>query len=235
MARTDPFEEHAGRYDRWFETYEDAYESELAALRRFVPDGSEGEEGDDSARDDSEEDDSEGDDSGGHDAVEIGVGTGRFAAPLGVGVGVDPSRRMLRRAGERGVETLCGVAEALPFGPATVDTVLFVTTMCFLDDVGRALREARRVLRPDGRLVVGYLDRESPVGRAYRAGKDENPFYRDATFVSTGELLAELERAGFGDFECVQTIFEMPGELTGPDPVREGYGDGVFVVVRARP
>lgn len=224
MARTDPFEEHADRYEEWFETYEEAYRSELTALRRFVP---KGEGADDEGADDSDDHDAR--------AVEIGVGTGRFAAPLGVGVGVDPSEQMLRRASERGVDSLRGVAEALPFGSATFDTALVVTTMCFVDDVGRALREARRVLRPDGRLVVGFIDEDSPVGQQYQAGKDENPFYRDATFVSTGELVGELEAAGFGEFELVQTVFEMPGELSEPDPVREGYGDGVFVVVRARP
>jgi SAM-dependent methyltransferase len=223
MALTDPFDEHAERYEGWFEAHEEAYRSELDALQRFVPDDSE--EGDDSAGGDSDD----------HDAVEIGVGTGQFAAPLGVGVGVDPSERMLRRAGERGVETLCGVAEALPFGSATFDTALVVTTICFVDDVGRALREARRVLRPDGQLVVGFIDEDSPVGRQYRAGKDDNPFYRDATFVSAGELVRELEVAGFGEFEFVQTVFDMPGELTEPNSVRDGYGEGVFVVVRARP
>lgn len=220
MAATDPFEEHADRYEEWFEAYEAAYRSELAALRRFVPDDSHG------------DNDHDGDD---HDAIEIGVGTGRFAAPLGVGVGVDPADGMLRRADERGVQTLRGVGEALPFGDATFDTALVVTTLCFLDDVGRALREARRVLRPGGQLVVGLLDEDSDVGREYLARADESPFYRDATFVSTEQLLAELEAAGFEAFETVQTIFEMPGELDEPDTVREGYGDGVFVVVRAKP
>jgi len=43
------------------------------------------------------------------------------------------------------------------------------------------------VPRPDGRLVVGYIDEWSPVGRQCLEHRDENPFYRDATFVSTGE------------------------------------------------
>ena len=207
MTATDPFEEHADRYEEWFESYEAAYRSELDALRRFI--------------------------TGDEECVEIGVGTGRFAAPLGVGVGVDPAGGMLRRADECGVEPVRGVAEALPFGDATFDTALVVTTLCFLDDVSRALREARRVLRPGGQFVVGLLDEDSAVGQQYLARADESPFYRDASFVSTEDLLAELETTGFGNFETVQTVFEMPGELDEPDSARDGYGDGVFVVVRA--
>ena len=46
--------------------------------------------------------------------IEIGVGTGRFAAPLGIKVGVDPSMTMLTYAAKRGVLGLQGTAEALP-------------------------------------------------------------------------------------------------------------------------
>jgi len=207
MPKSAPFEEHADRYEEWFEHHGAAYESELAALRRLLPEAGRG--------------------------VEIGVGSARFAAPLGLGVGVDPSRRMLGYARERGLEVIEGVAESLPIGDDTFDTALIVTTICFVDDIPRTLAEAERVLRPDGALVIGYIDRDSPVGRVYQEQKESNPFYREATFVSTEELVEALEAAGFSDFEFVQTIYQWPGDLEAPDSVEPGYGDGSFVGIRA--
>jgi SAM-dependent methyltransferase len=207
MPKTAPFEEYADRYEQWFEEHEHAYQSELAALRRLLPaDG---------------------------DGVEIGVGSGRFAGPLGIGVGIDPSRRMLRRARERGIRVVRGVAESLPFGDGTFDTALVVTAICFVDDIPRTLAEAHRILGPGGTLVVGFIDKDSPVGRRYQAEKESNPFYRDAVFVSTAELRDAMESAGFTDFEFTQTVYRWPGEMEAPDPVESGYGDGSFVGIKA--
>jgi hypothetical protein len=47
--------------------------------------------------------------------VEIGVGTGRFAEPLGIRVGVEPSKAMRQVAQKRGIEVIDGVAQVLPF------------------------------------------------------------------------------------------------------------------------
>lgn len=207
MPVTEPFETHTERYEQWFQEYEHAYRSEIAALERLVGDPGRG--------------------------LEIGVGTGRFAAPLGIEVGVDPSMRMLERAAERGIEVCRGVAEALPVRSNTFDTALVVTTICFVDDVAETLREARRVLRSGGRLVIGYVDRESPLGERYEAAKAENPFYRDATFLSTEELIEAMESAGFEELESVQTVFRMPEEMTEPDRVESGYGEGSFVGLAA--
>jgi len=207
MPRAAPFEKHTERYEGWFEEYEPVYRSELAALRRLVPTTGYG--------------------------LEIGVGSGRFAGPLGIQVGVDPSREMLRYARDRGVEVVRGVAEQLPFRDGTFDTALIVTTICFVDDVPRTLVEAARVLDPSGRLVLGYIDRESPVGRVYQETKAENPFYREATFVSTEELIDALEAAGFTDFEFVQTVFNWIDEIDAPEPVESGYGEGSFVGIEA--
>lgn len=149
MPLTDPFETYTDRYERWFETYDHAHRSEVAALRRLVPDEPDG--------------------------VEIGVCTGRFAAPLNIAVGVDPSERMLRRAAGRGITTVRAVAEALPFKLATFDTALIVTTICFVDDIDRTVQEARHILRPGGRFVVGYIDRDSPVGCRYQRTKGGEP------------------------------------------------------------
>lgn len=71
MPRIEPFEKHTDRYEAWFERHDAAYLSELLALRPFVPLCGRG--------------------------LEIGVGSGRFAAPLGVQVGIDPSKAMLDR------------------------------------------------------------------------------------------------------------------------------------------
>lgn len=207
MPNAAPFEEHTERYEEWFERYEGAYRSELAALRRLVPTAGTG--------------------------IEIGVGTARFAAPLGLEVGIDPSGGMLARARERGVEVVEGVAEYLPFVDDAFDAALIVTTICFVDDVPRTLSEADRVLTPDGALVIGYIDKDSPVGRIYQEKKGENPFYREATFVSTGELVERLEAAGFTGFEFVQTIYRPLDEIDGPEPIEDGYGDGSFVGIKA--
>ena len=207
MPKAAPFEEHTERYDRWFEAHEDAYRSELSALRRLLPAPGYG--------------------------VEIGVGSARFAAPLGMQVGLDPSRKMLAYARQRGVDVVEGVAEFLPFRDATFDAALIVTTICFVDDVPRTLAEAERVLAPSGALVVGYIDRDSPVGRIYQETQADNPFYREATFVSTDELVGALEAAGFTEFEFVQTIYHWLDEIDGPEPIEEGYGEGSFVGIRA--
>lgn len=207
MAKVQAFEEHADAYEAWFETHRAAYESELAAVRRLYSPGKN---------------------------VEIGVGTGRFAGPLGVSYGVDPSGAMIRLSSLRGIRVARAAAERLPFRPETFDGCLFVTTLCFVDDVGRSLQEAHRVLKPGGAILVGFVDRESPIGLEYERRRARSAFYRDATFYSAPEVMRRLEEAGFENEACVQTLFGPPDEVAQPEPAETGFGRGSFVVVRAR-
>ena len=207
MPKAGPFEEHTKQYEGWFEDHEDAYQSELDALRRLLPTTGYG--------------------------IEIGVGSARFAAPLEMQVGIDPAEKMLGHAHRRGIDVIKGVAEFLPFKDETFDTALIVTTICFVDDIPRTLAEAERVLTPSGALVIGYIDKNSPLGQRYLEMKEENPFYREAVFVSTEELVAALEAAGFTEFEFVQTIYHWLDEIDGLEPIEEGYGDGSFVGIKA--
>ena len=78
MANIEPFEEHAERYEQWFERHEAVYRSELNAVAHFVKPGDRG--------------------------LEVGVGTGRFAVPLGITDGVEPSQRMAQIARDKGIQ-----------------------------------------------------------------------------------------------------------------------------------
>jgi len=137
---------------------------------------------------------------------------------------------MAELARKRGIDVLEGVAEALPFADGSFDFAVMVTVVCFLDDVALAFREACRILKPNGTLIIGFIDRESELGRHYSRKKKQIKFYRDATFYSVNELEALLTEAGFTDFAYCQTLF--PDETTNLI-IKEGYGSGGFVVIRA--
>ncbi|MBL0712441.1 MAG: class I SAM-dependent methyltransferase [Desulfosarcina sp.] len=206
MPKTTPFEKHVDQYEMWFEKYPAVYNAELRAVKELLPDQGLG--------------------------LEIGVGTGRFAAPLGIGLGLEPSVKMAKTALQRDIRIGGGVAENLPFKPALFDFVLMVTTVCFLDDIRRAFREVRRVLKKEGVFVTGFVDRLSFLGQIYSAHQNENVFYRDATFYSVDEIIDRMRQTGFENFKFRQTIFRDLSEILSDEPIRPGYGSGSFVVVQ---
>lgn len=164
--------------------------------------------------------------------LEIGVGTGRFAKALGVEEGIEPSDNMARIAEKRGLKVYRGIGEELLFQDASYDKLLFVTTICFLNDPHLALKEARRVLKADGILLIGLLDRNSPFGKKLHEKKDSSPYYKEASFHSTEDVIEILNKAGFEDFEFRQTLFDPQRE--GSEKPEKGYGKGAFVAIRAR-
>lgn len=207
MPRVAPFDAYWSRYEAGFQNHEAAYLSELLALRAFVPWSGL--------------------------SVEIGVGSGRFAAPLVVQVGVDPSPRMLALAAARGIEVVEGVAEKLPFAPASFDHALVVITICFADSPERMLAEVHRALKPGGLLVIGFVDRESPIGQDYLAHQAENAFYRDATFYSAEDVERLLGQSGFVIGAWGQTLSRPLVKIRGIEPLQPGRGRCAFVVVSA--
>jgi ubiquinone/menaquinone biosynthesis C-methylase UbiE len=166
--------------------------------------------------------------------IEIGVGTGRFATALGVRVGLDPSLEMLQRARGRDLVVLGGVAEALPFSDEAFDYCLIVTTICFVDNAQKMMREVRRVLKPYGSVILGFIDRESPLGQDYLDRQSENVFYQEATFYSAHDVETLLVREGFVNLRWVQTLFSKESvQAKTIERLRSGYGEGSFVAVKA--
>src|SRR3954470_13180491 len=87
--------------------------------------------------------------------LEVGCGTGRnlplYTAKV---LGIDPSADAVRKARKRAprVPLVIASAEALPFRDGAFETVVSSLVFCSVPDPARGLAEARRVLRPDGRL-----------------------------------------------------------------------------------
>jgi len=204
MAKIAPFEDFSEEYDDWFVRNNDQYVAELRALSCFIPANSNG--------------------------LEVGVGSGKFAVPLGVKTGVEPSQKMADRARTLGIDVLSGVAEELPIQNSTFDFVLMVTTICFVDDLKKSFQEAFRVLKKDGFIVIGFIDKDSELGKVYRANKDKSRFYNIAEFFSTQEILACLGSVGFLGFETKQTIFSG----NDSERIENGFGTGAFVVIKGQ-
>ncbi len=183
-------------YDRWYDEHPRIYQSEVSALEHFIPWEGKG--------------------------LEVGVGTARFAAPLHIEYGVDPSPRMAALAREREINAVIGRGESLPFCDETFDFALMATVICFLQDLKGTMNECYRVLKSQGTLVIAFIDRESPLGREYREDPESHDIFRHAHFHTLGEVRTFLAHAGFTCHEVIQTIFEDYGS-----------GPSGFVVLKA--
>jgi len=167
--------------------------------------------------------------------LEIGVGSGRFAQALGIDAGIDPSTKLIEIAKSRGINAYIGRGERTLFDDESFGTVFLIVTLCFLDNPLQVLKEANRILVPEGKLVLGLVLKESPWGRFYQAKKIQgHRFYRFATFYSYGEVASLITRAGLTSEKTVSTLFQRPGEVHHTENPREGYSpDAGFTIIAA--
>jgi ubiquinone/menaquinone biosynthesis C-methylase UbiE len=98
MAKIKPFEKYSNKYEDWFTRNRYVYETEINIIKEALPEF--------------------------NNAIEIGVGSGRFAKPLGITKGLEPSKKMAEIARGRGISVTEGIAEDIPFGDAGFDLAL---------------------------------------------------------------------------------------------------------------
>ncbi len=204
------FDQHANEYDAWYDKNMAIFNSELSAIIKILASTQSNPRG-----------------------IEIGVGTGRFASKLHLDYGLDPSTGMLQLARQRNINCVKAVAEKLPFGDETFDIVIMVTVVCFLDDVQQAFNEATRILRDGGVIVLGMIDRNSHLGKAYGEKEKNKTSHKTMNFRTVDETLTFLHEAGVSEYGICQTLFRPLEEITVPEPVIEGHGEGGFVVIGA--
>ena len=214
LPTEDLFERFASDYDGWFESLQGQplFESELRCVQALLSDEP-------------------------RPWLEIGVGTGRFARALGVEMGVDPATKALELAAAREVTVLPARGEALPFADGQFGVVLCIVTLCFAPEPLGLLKEAARVVRPDGQVVLGLVLADSPWGRHYvRLGENGHRFYSRARLYTLEEVRGLVADAGltFGQTAC--TLFQPPEatSFTVEEP-REGLDPAAgFVAIGLR-
>jgi len=167
--------------------------------------------------------------------IEIGIGTGRFAQALGIDIGLDPSSRLLKIARNRGARVLLGRGEEAPFKDGSFGAIFFIATLCFIDSPNRILTEAARLLKSQGKVVLGLVLKESPWGQLYQREKETgHRFYRHATFYSYAEVEMLLMQTGFSIEKVASTLFQNPGKVNHIELPRQGFSaDAGFAVILA--
>ena len=199
------FDHYYKKYDAWYDKNKFAYLSELEAIKRVLPKKGKG--------------------------LEVGVGTGKFAQALGIKFGIDPSIEMLKIAKKRGINVRLGDGESLPFKNDTFDYVAIIITICFVKHPQRVIEESYRVLKNNGKIIVGIIDKDSFLGKFYQ--KKESVFYGKAKFFSVAELTNLIKNIGFNKFSYSQTIFELSDKVSSIEKPQNGFGNGSFVVISA--
>ena len=156
--------------------------------------------------------------------LEVGVGSGRFAQRLGIDTGIDPSAKMLQTARRRGIVAFLARGEDSVFEVESFGTVFLIVTLCFVRSPAAVVREATRVLKRSGKMVLGLVLRDSPWGQFYeQKSREGHRFYKRATFYSYEEVVKLVDDAGLMVESSVSTLFQKPGEVSEIEAARAGF------------
>ena len=167
-------------YEKWFERYPEIYEEEIKTVKSLLPPFKK--------------------------AMEVGIGTGRFALPLGIDYGIEVSEKMAEIARSKGLRVDIKSAEEMDF-EEEFDLILMVTTICFVKDSFKTIKNCYKALKKGGSLLVAFVDLNSPLGKTYEKNKHKSKFYAPATFFSKDDIINLMKKVGFRGFECKENLY----------------------------
>jgi len=204
----------AGTYDDWYDHPQgrQVFDAELNAVDLHIP--------------------KEGID------LELGAGTGIFAEHLTEAVRtiicLDPSKEMLKKASNRGMTSVMGVGDALPFKVGVLDFTYMVTVLEFLDEPMAVLGEIRETAKVSAGLTVLFINSKSAWGDLYRdMGSKGDPVFSHARLYTMAEVEALITVSGYSVTERAGTITTMPMETCVGGKITEPSRQNGVIVLRA--
>jgi hypothetical protein len=148
---------------------------------------------------------------------------------LALGMG---SVRLARALDSRGI----GIERNLP-KLTRARKVPAIFTLCQAPSPALFLKECHHLLRPEGRIFIGFIPRESPWGRFYmETHKGRRPTHRWGQLYSLKKMEHIMMAAGFSIQGYFSTLFQKPGAVKEPEKPLRGYRPqaGFLVIVGER-
>ena len=166
------------------------------------------------------------------EVLEIGCGTGHwtsFLSELGLKVtGIDISEKMLEKAKSKNIPNATFEvhdATNLPFANESIENIVCITSLEFIENKEKALKEMHRVLKKNGTILIGTLNKDSEW---YTVNKD-NEIFNSADLYDYNSLYKAMSL--FGAAQIQSCVFFKNGNLLDENPDFSGDKEkGAFLV-----
>jgi ubiquinone/menaquinone biosynthesis C-methylase UbiE len=106
--------------------------------------------------------------------LDVGCGLGGFLEMYGSGYGIDPNKNCVDFCRRKGLKCFKGSIYKIPFKSDTFDTVSCIHVLEHLDKPEKAIKEARRVLKTKGKLIIVV-----PIGSGFPKDPTHRKFWTE--------------------------------------------------------
>ncbi len=226
------FDGYASKYDEWFMVNDNLFTSELRLFKKVLGDIT------------------------GKKLLSVGCGSGLFESYIDSSniEGIEPSEDMGKIAEKRGINIIkYGLIEDVELPENTYDIIYFNGSSSYMENLTPVYEKALNALKPDGKLILLDVPKESAFGFMYLLGKSLNTYEHEylegampalpyplalaasGVWHSTEEKIEVLKNLGIEKFDFYQTLVKNPMYTNEePEEVVEGYKSGGYVAIIAQ-
>ena len=226
------FDGYANQYDEWFMVNDNLFTSELRLFKKVLGDIT------------------------GKKLLSVGCGSGLFESYIDSSniEGIEPSEDMGKIAEKRGINIIkYGLIEDVDLPDNTYDIIYFNGSPSYMENLTPVYEKALKALKPDGKLILLDVPKESAFGFMYLLGKSLNTYDHEylegampalpyplalaasGVWHSTEEKIEVLKNLGIEKFDFYQTLVKNPMYTNEePEEVVEGYKSGGYVAIIAQ-